>query len=117
MNLPRASCLGFLLAWAALLLAACGDDPLNSLFEFRTSTQAHDYYPFTTEGYVIHWTRDASILVEVPSCGGTAGCISPQMETAVQDGINAWKFVHNMLGLTVAFSTVPVAGDDVPKRR
>lgn len=113
MNLPRVSCPGILLAAVVLLLAACGDSPLPGLSDDRTHSQAHDYYPFTTEGYVIHWTRGSSILVEIPSCAVALGCISPQMEAAVQDGISAWNPIHDMLGLTVTFSATPVPNDVV----
>lgn len=104
---------------AAPLLAACGDGPLPALLGGAEETyDAEDTYPFTTGGWVIHWTGSTTIRVDVPDCSITGCPGDNSFEQAVRDGISAWNGVHSDLGIDIVFQNEgadPVDGDGNPE--
>jgi hypothetical protein len=99
-----------LLGLSAMLLGACGDEGVPLLISSDETSEADDYMPFTTQGFLLHWQAGDTIVFEDPGCGVLAGCDAGD-DAAFQQGILDWQEVLNSLGMAVSFITS--GGNDV----
>ncbi len=91
-----------LLGFCVALLGACGDGGVPLLSTSDETSDADDYMPFTTNGFLLHWQAGDTIVFEEPGCGALAGCDAGDA-TAFRNGIQDWQEVLNSLGMAVSF--------------
>jgi len=110
----RRNARGVVPAWVGAALVCtvaaggCVGDYVPGVPAQTGTPQAHDYYPFTAQGYLIRWQPGTNIRVLLPDCMGpnVNGC-QPTFVQAVGEGINAWAPVHALLGVSITFFQVP----------
>lgn len=94
-----------LLGLCAVLLGACGDGAVPLLSGTDETSEADDYMPFTTQGFLLHWQAGDTIVFEEPGCTGVTGCNVGVDDAAFRQGILDWQEVLNSLGMAVSFIT------------
>lgn len=94
------------LTFCLIILAIIACKEIPSPVSSNEETEADDYMPFTSNGYVFRWQKQNTITILLPTDASQIGSVTGYtlgFRAAFSSGVNQWSNVLNSLGITLIY--------------